>query len=95
MKNELIEPKHEEREKFTQDEYDEMLNESGPVEVCGMTFDPADILREMDPVAYNCGFSDMQEYEDVYICPMCGEEHEDEDAAKFCCQTEEEEEEDN
>jgi len=61
-----------------------------------MQFDPSRILEELDPIAFRCGLNDMQEYFDVYICPECDEEfEEDEEGAKFCCQEEEEEEEED
>ena len=44
-------------------EYDDALNESGPVIVAGIDFDPADILREMDPTAYRCGLADYNDGE--------------------------------
>jgi len=39
--------------------YDELLNEQGPVNIGGLTFDPADIVKEMDPTAYRCGLLDF------------------------------------
>lgn len=45
------------------DEYEDMLNEGGEVKICGMTFYPADILREMDPTAYRCGLNDYNDSE--------------------------------
>ena len=44
-------------EDFT-DQYDEVLNESGEIVAGGITFDPAEILKEMDPTAYRCGLLD-------------------------------------
>ena len=44
-------------------EYEDMLNEEGEVKVCGLTFYPADILREMDPTAYRCGLNDYNDSE--------------------------------
>ena len=41
------------------DLYDEALNEGGPVRIGGLTFDPADIVKEMDPTAYRCGLNDF------------------------------------
>lgn len=39
--------------------YDEMLDDcEGPVELCGMTYSASMVLREVDPVAYRCGFND-------------------------------------
>lgn len=45
------------------DEYDDALNESGPVEVARLTFDPAQIVKEMDPTAYRCGMNDYNDEE--------------------------------
>ena len=50
-----------------EDLYDELLNEQGPVNIGGLTFAPADIVKEMDPTAYRCGlldFVDNMELED-------------------------------
>ena len=39
--------------------YEEMLDDcEGPVELCGMTYSASYVLREVDPVAYRCGFND-------------------------------------
>jgi hypothetical protein len=39
--------------------YEEMLDDcEGPVELCGMTYSASHVLREVDPVAYRCGFND-------------------------------------
>ena len=39
--------------------YGEMLDDcEGPVELCGMTYSASYVLREIDPVAYRCGFND-------------------------------------
>lgn len=76
-----------EKEVYTEEDYVEMLNSEGEISICGCKFYPADILMEMDPTAYRVGLSDMQEYKTVYICPICNEEYEDEDEAKFCCQS--------
>ena len=40
------------------EQYEEALNAEGEVKVAGLTFDPADIIRELDPIAYRCGFND-------------------------------------
>ena len=82
-KKELLKPKCEEKELHTEEEYDNMLDE------CYDDFmghSPSYTLQQVDPIMYNCGFSDFQEYEDVYICPICGEEYDDYDEALYCCQ---------
>jgi len=39
--------------------YEEMLDDcEGLVELCGMTYSASYVLREIDPVAYRCGFND-------------------------------------
>lgn len=40
------------------DGYDEMLDSDGDVSVCGMMFEPSRIIKELDPIAYDCGLSD-------------------------------------
>ena len=71
--------------------YDDMLNEcAGEVRIGSLVFDPARIVEELDPIAYRCGFNDWADGgPDRWECPICGEIHDNEDAAKFCCQDEE------
>lgn len=40
------------------EEYDFWLDSEGKVSVCGLEFDPSDILKNCDPTAYRCGKSD-------------------------------------
>ena len=83
----LLQPIHEEREKYDEDSFEEMLNEIyGEVEICGYSYSAGYALKELDPIAYRCDLADMQEYEDVYICPICNDEHDDEEDALYCCQ---------
>lgn len=91
----LEEPIELEVEKYTEEDYDEMLNELyGPINIGCLTFDPSEILSNLDPIAYNCGFSDYQEYETKYKCPICDLTYEEYELAKFCCQEEIDEDED-
>ena len=39
--------------------YVDALNEQGTVLVCGIEFEPATILKELDPMAYRCGLLDF------------------------------------
>ena len=39
-------------------QYDDMLDELYPVQIGGMSFCASRVLKELDPIAYNCGFSD-------------------------------------
>lgn len=42
-----------------QAQYDELLNETNePVVVGGLTFEPARVMRELDPIAYHLGLQD-------------------------------------
>jgi len=38
--------------------YREILDESGAVDVGGLSFMPSDIMEKLDPVAFRCGVSD-------------------------------------
>lgn len=40
------------------EQYDDFLDESGEFTVCGCTFRPSYILKELDPTAYRCGYLD-------------------------------------
>lgn len=87
----LLQPTEHEVEKITEEQYDEMLDEQGDVHIGSLTFSPSEIIKKLDPIAYRCGFNDIQEYETHYHCPICDTDHEtDEDAALYCCQSEEE-----
>lgn len=79
-------PIDREVEKYSEKEYDEMLDE-----VYGefMGYPASTILKEVDPIAYQCGFDDYQEYETVWECPECGTMYDYEEEALWCCQQEE------
>lgn len=59
-----VEAKQKEIDNFELDiddyveQYEEVLNEEGLVKVGGLTFEPATIIRELDPIAYRCGLND-------------------------------------
>ena len=40
------------------DQYDEMLNEGGPVCIGSLEYEPAEVLKLVDPIAYRCGMND-------------------------------------
>ena len=43
------------------DQYDELLNEiHEPVQIGELTFDPADVIFNCDPIAYRVGLSDYE-----------------------------------
>lgn len=44
--------------------YDDFLNETSPeIKIGYLTFSPSRVLRELDPIAYRCGFSDWLDFE--------------------------------
>ena len=88
----LLQPIEKEVEEYTEEQYDDLLDCDGPVIVCGMEYDPSRILKELDPIAYNCGLSDIQQYKTVYLCPICEDEYDEGDEALYCCQDEPEDE---
>ena len=54
---------------MTDNDFIEFINDIEPaVTICGLTFSPGDILKEMDPIAFRCFKSDyeasMEEDED-------------------------------
>ena len=63
--------------------YDEMLDDcEGPVIVCGMTYSASQVLREVDPVAYRCGFNDYVDsltHDDIFVEGLTDSEMETED----------------
>jgi len=71
-----------------EDEYRNSINEStGPIYIGDIEFEPAEVLYEMDPVAYRVGLADYcSELEPLYECPECGDVHDNENDAVYCCQ---------
>lgn len=46
--------------------YNDFINEmSDAVEILGMTFDPARVLNDTDPIAYKCGWIDWCDSEGI------------------------------
>lgn len=39
-------------------QYRDELDELHDIEICGMSFCASRILKELDPIAFNCGFTD-------------------------------------
>ena len=91
--DEPLEPKEIDIEKYSEDDYCQSLNDCyGEVRLGSLVWDADYVLRELDPIAYRCGFSDFQEYETKYLCPICENQHDDYDEALWCCQQEIDEE---
>lgn len=79
-------PVSREVDTYDEDQYDELLDQDGPVRVAGLEFNPSQILKELDPTAYRCGFNDLNETETKWECPICEELHDEESEALECCQ---------
>jgi hypothetical protein len=54
-------------ESNAEQQYDDMLDELYPVEIGGMSFCASRVLKELDPIAYNCGFSDWLDANELTI----------------------------
>ncbi len=71
IKNAEIEAKQREIDGFEidpdehEEEYKESLDSEGDVNVCGLTFSPSRIIKELDPTAYRCGLLDYIDSLDV------------------------------
>ena len=78
----------------TEEQYDDFLEGvyGDSIEVCGMNMSPLRILKECDPIAYDCGKADyessLDEDSPVYACGECNTEFDDEDEAEECCKIE-------
>ena len=49
------------RNTMTDNDFIEFINEMEPeITICGITFSPGDILKEMDPIAFRCFKSDYE-----------------------------------
>ena len=71
-------------EKYTDDEFEDYLNEIyGEVTIAGIKIDAGRILREMDPIAFDCAKNERDEF--VWECEDCGEVYDTEEEAEECC----------
>jgi len=60
---ELIEKEVEEQiDAIDEDEYNESLDDMGEISVGNLTFYPSDILKNCDPIAYDIGFTEYQDF---------------------------------
>jgi len=73
---------------------DSFLDEQGEVVIAGIYFDRSQILKELDPIAYQQLKNELQEYKTIYECDECGCEYDCEYDAECCCEDEEDYEED-
>lgn len=71
----------------TEDEHEQYLTDCyGDVNICGLNYPAGQALRQIDPIAFDCSMSDVDEW---YICDKCELEHEEEEDANDCCKDEE------
>ncbi len=70
---------------ISDDEYEQMLNDIYPedVSVCGYKHSQGTLLKEIDPIAFQCGKSDEMKWE----CSECGNVYDEEDEAEECWKT--------
>ncbi len=68
-----------------EEDFIESLNDIyGMINICGYEYEAGRILREIDPIAFQCGLSDQPLQ---YQCGECNKiyEEDDQDAAEECC----------
>lgn len=67
------------------DEYDDYIDEFSTVEIGSLTYSGSRVLKELDPIAYRCGYSDFTDAYPSWDCGECGETFDSEDKAEECC----------
>lgn len=68
---------------LTEDEYEKILTDTyGTFAVGSRIFDAGEILRKIDPIAFNVG---MDEEPDVWECTECGSKFNSDEEAEKCC----------
>lgn len=75
--------------------YDEMLDDCYEIIRIGtMEYCPSNVLREVDPIAYRCGFNDWldSEMRDDYVVEVNGEYYDAEKVEEIIAREEEKEE---
>jgi hypothetical protein len=65
---------------ISDEEYMEMLDDIYPeIDVCGYKYPAGQVLKEVDPIAFDCGKSDLMQWECSKCCTVYDEESEAED----------------
>lgn len=62
--------------------YEDILDSEGPLTLAGMSYARSYVLREVDPVAYRCGFNDFVDSlseDGIYVEGLTDSEMEPED----------------
>ena len=53
-------------ESEAEERYHEMINEVyGELNICGYTYETARVFKEIDPIAYRCGYFDWLDAEEL------------------------------
>jgi hypothetical protein len=76
------------KKELTEEQYENILDDiyPEPVLICGMEYNQAYALKELDPIAFRCGQSDYQDDDSIpWECSLCGQEFDNEDYADNCC----------
>jgi len=60
-------------------QYRDEIDELHDIEICGMSFCASRILEELDPIAFNCGFSDWLDANELTTEEEEEEEEDEED----------------
>lgn len=67
----------------TEDEYEEYLTEIfGSITIGYLIFDAGKIVRELDPIVFRCGMSDLDE---EWRCNECNRIYDNKEEAEDCC----------
>lgn len=88
--HQIIEPKKCEIDKDSYDKFDNYIDESYmPIHIGDCTYSPSQVLKEVDPTAYDTMYADWKDGDEEYYyeCPLCALEYDDIDEARDCCQS--------
>jgi hypothetical protein len=71
------------------DEYDDFLDECNEtVKIGSLKYSPSYTLKNVDPIAYNCGYSDYTDAYPQWQCEECANYFNTEEEAIDCCDDE-------
>lgn len=76
---------------YTEEDFDDYIDDCyGDVKIGNLSFSSSEVLKEMDPVAYNIEFSEYEssmkkDDEDGWECQWCNRIYETEEDADDCC----------
>jgi len=76
------------KKELDEQEFLDVLNDTyEDVTICGLEMSQGDILKECDPIAFQCAKNDYESESDSvpWECGVCGTEHDTEEGAENCC----------